>query len=151
MLMVNRSHVNMIEEPCEGKLQARFCEGKRINKCKRWIGEAELEDESIFIYPASYSTKFHSVPLRKINSLRSNSIFRLTLHCMKFFNAILLMREGRKAKTKRIWKREMLFYYGDAGEPADKDFLGAVALHNFDVTFCLVEVEQVAYKFFSVG
>lgn len=46
----------MIEEPCEGKLQARFCEGKRINKYKRWIGEAELEDEIIFVYPASYST-----------------------------------------------------------------------------------------------
>ncbi|MCL5027424.1 MAG: hypothetical protein M1480_00230 [Bacteroidetes bacterium] len=68
MPMVNKLQVNMVEEPCEGKLQARFCEGKRINKYKRWIGEAELEDENIFIYPASYSTKFHSVPLRENNS-----------------------------------------------------------------------------------
>jgi len=35
----------MIEEPCEGNLHARFCEGKRINRLIRRIGEAKLEDE----------------------------------------------------------------------------------------------------------
>jgi hypothetical protein len=53
------------------------------------------------------SLKFYSIPLRKINSLRSNTIFRLTLHpanppnisrtsnkagkSIKFINAIYLM------------------------------------------------------------
>ncbi len=36
--------------------------------------------------------KFHSVPLRENNSLRSNRFSLLTLHYMKFLNAILLMR-----------------------------------------------------------
>ena len=45
----------------------------------------------------------------------------------------------------------MLSYYGDAGEPADKDFLRAVVFHYFDVSLCLIEVEEVEYEFFSVG
>ena len=39
----------MIEEPCEGNLQARFCEGERLNIFIQWTGEAELEGER-YIY-----------------------------------------------------------------------------------------------------
>jgi hypothetical protein len=49
--------VNMIEEPCEGNPQARFCEGERLNIFIRWIGEAELEDEIYIYLSALYSTK----------------------------------------------------------------------------------------------
>ena len=42
------------------------------------------------IKTANKSLKFYSITLRKINSLRSDNIFRLTLHYVKFFNVIYL-------------------------------------------------------------
>ena len=43
------------------------------------------------------------------------------------------------------------FCYLYSVEPADEDFLGMVVFHYFDVSLCLVEVEEVEYEFFSVG
>ena len=42
---------------------------------------------------------------------------------------------------KHKGKNNKLFDYVDAGEPADEDFLGVVALHDFDVSFCLIEIK----------
>ena len=45
------------------------------------------------IKTANKSLKFYSITLRKINSLRSDNIFRLTLHYVKFLNVIYLRSE----------------------------------------------------------
>ena len=44
--------------------------------------------------------EFLSVTLKRINSLRSDTIRFLTLHSDKFFNAILLMCRYKKQKSK---------------------------------------------------
>ena len=84
------------------KINYTFLFSWRKKRNKRTCAEKEL-------------LKFHSAPLRENNSLRSNRFSLLTLHYMKFFNAILLRREKKelpgdvvqkisnKKKGKLLW------------------------------------------------